>query len=331
MDLRPVRRITSDWVPVLKQFAQAQVDQKARAAFVLDPAGVAAQVLRLADPTSVLPVFATIDDAISRATAPAPTKDHASRSVPPPCGQPTSEPTGSELDTLCLHFEKLTRALLDATTVGDTLQQIAAAAVVLIPNALLVSITLREPNGTFCTPVATDEIAAELDQVQYRTGQGPSLDAARPNGPSFAASDDLRTEKRWPLFSDAAARHGLGSILSTELPPASGRQRLSGALNIYSRPHALTADDKNRALLLATHAALALAHSRATEANQLQHTQLRQAIASRDVIGQAKGILMGRRGLTAEQAFELLSRTSQDLNVKLADLAATLVNNPTDL
>ncbi|MFI6048407.1 ANTAR domain-containing protein [Nocardia sp. NPDC051321] len=326
VDLRYVRMLTSDCVPVLAQFARAERD--IRIAFVLDPAEIAAQVLRLADPTSALPLFRTIDDAMSQKAAPFSIRDRATKSVPPTCGDAASEHGEPEFARLCLYFEKLTRALLDATTVGQALQQIAAAAVVLIPNARLVSITLREPNGKFVTPVATDEIAVELDQVQYRTSQGPCLDAARSNGPSFAASDDLNTETRWPYFSAAAVRLGLGSVLSTELAPASGPHQLSGALNIYASPHGLTADDKSRALLLATHAALALAHTRAIEANQLEHAHLRKAIASRDVIGQAKGILMGRRGLTAEEAFELLSRISQDLNVKLAELAATLVDNP---
>ncbi|WP_378741310.1 ANTAR domain-containing protein [Nocardia brasiliensis] len=312
-------------------FTQLQSDQHIRAAFVLDPGGVAARVLQLTDPKTSLPVFASLDEALTPNAVPAPDHSDVSRSAPPRSAGPTPATMTHAPDALAVHFEVLTRTLLTATTVGETLQQIAAAVVVLIPDALLVSLTLRRADGTFFTPVATDDIAVELDQVQYRTSQGPCLDAARPNGPAFAASDDLSNETRWPYFAAAATRHGLGAVLSTELPAAAGPDALSGALNIYFHPHGLNAQDKHRALLLATHAALALAHTHATEIADLRHTQLRKAIDSRDVIGQAKGILMARRGLTAEQAFDLLRRTSQDLNIKLSDLAATLVNHPTEL
>ncbi|WP_308210250.1 ANTAR domain-containing protein [Amycolatopsis iheyensis] len=97
-----------------------------------------------------------------------------------------------------------------------------------------------------------------------------------------------------------AAAHGLSAVLST-------------------------------ALLLATHASLALNQARGTEVAELERANLHRAIASRDVIGQAKGILMARQGLDAEAAFDLLRRTSQDLNVKLADIAAGLVGNHTAL
>jgi AmiR/NasT family two-component response regulator len=63
----------------------------------------------------------------------------------------------------------------------------------------------------------------------------------------------------------------------------------------------------------------------------LRETQLRKALETRDVIGQAKGILMQRRGITAEEAFDLLRRTSQDLNIRLAELASTLATRHTEL
>jgi AmiR/NasT family two-component response regulator len=85
------------------------------------------------------------------------------------------------------------------------------------------------------------------------------------------------------------------------------------------------------ALLLAAYASLAVADTAAVSRSELTVTQLRRAIASRDVIGQAKGILMERRGLTADEAFDTLRRTSQELNIKLRDLASTLARNRADL
>lgn len=222
-------------------------------------------------------------------------------------------------------FESLTRHLLTATTVADALRQIVDAAMRVVAGSDLVSVTVRAPDRTFHTPIRTHEFAAELDQVQYRTGQGPCLDVARPDSPGYVASDDLRTEPRWPRFAAAASGHGYRAILSTELFPAAGPGPLSGALNIYSRsPAGLDRADRHAALLLATHGSLALAHARAAELADLRQAQLRRAADSRDVIGQAKGILMNRQGISAEEAFDLLRRTSQQLNVKLVDLASTL-------
>lgn len=83
--------------------------------------------------------------------------------------------------------------------------------------------------------------------------------------------------------------------------------------------------DRHTALLLATHAALTLAHARNTELAAPHETELRHAIGTRDVIGQARGIVMHRQGITAEQAFSLLRSTSQDLNVTLVERVRKLV------
>ncbi|UJW28488.1 GAF and ANTAR domain-containing protein [Saccharothrix sp. AJ9571] len=235
------------------------------------------------------------------------------------------------LDPLAQQFTTLTHALLGATTTGEVLQRITDTTLRVVPGADLVSITLCAPDGTFHTPVTTHPVAARLDQLQYELGEGPCVDAAKPTGPAAAISADLATEPSWPEFGPAAAGHGLGAVMSTALIP-SGTPALSGALNIYShRSHGLGDADQTAALLLATHASLALAQVTAVTQEQLRNHQLRRAIDSRDVIGQAKGILMARRGLTPEEAFDLLRRTSQDLNVKLAELADTLVRHHTEV
>ncbi|MFK0249171.1 GAF and ANTAR domain-containing protein [Amycolatopsis azurea] len=229
-------------------------------------------------------------------------------------------------------FVELTRLLLAASTPAQVLEQIIDAAYRVVPGADLVSITLRAPDGTFHTPVTTGEVALELDEVQYRAGTGPCVDAADSGSPGYIRSEDLTAEKRWPDFSEAAVRHGYTAILSTVLVPDATPPRLPGALNIYShRPGALDSLAQDTALLLATHGSLALASTTAVGRAELEASHLRLAVESRDVIGQAKGILMQRRGLTADEAFDLLRRTSQDLNVKLAELARTLAARHTEL
>lgn len=234
---------------------------------------------------------------------------------------------------LSRQFADLTRILLDVTpTVGGVLKLVVGAATALIADADLVSITLRDADGTFHTPVGTDPVAERLDQVQYHHGEGPCVESARPDGPAVGWSQDLGRDPRWPAFGPAAARHGYHSVLATSLLPDARPPRLSGALNIYSRtPGAFDARSIDVALLLATHASLALAHTRAVAAAELEAAHLRRAVDSRDVIGQAKGILMQRRGITADEAFDVLRRASQDLNVKLADLAKTLASRHTEV
>ncbi|MEU0537637.1 GAF and ANTAR domain-containing protein [Amycolatopsis tolypomycina] len=230
-------------------------------------------------------------------------------------------------------FADLTRTLLDATpTVGGVLKLVVGGATALVPGADLVSVTLRDADGRFHTPIETDAVAERLDQVQYDHGEGPCVESARPDGPAVGWSQDLGRDPRWPVFGPAAARHGYHSVLATALLPDARPPRLSGALNIYSRtPGAFDARAIDIALLLATHASLALSHSEAVATAELEAAHLRRAVDSRDVIGQAKGILMQRRGISADEAFDVLRRASQDLNVKLADLARTLAARHTEV
>ncbi|WP_233223403.1 ANTAR domain-containing protein [Amycolatopsis sp. CA-128772] len=235
-------------------------------------------------------------------------------------------------ETSLAGFEELTGTLLGDTTVADALRHIVDAAVRVVAGADLVSITLQAADGAFFTPVETTPVASDLDQVQYRSGEGPCLSAALPDGPGYVVSEDLGTEDRWPSFTAAAAGQGLRSIISTALQPGDGGGVVAGALNLYSREvRGLDLADRHTALLLATHASLAMAHARTAELAALERLHLRRAVTSRDVIGQAKGILMQRQGITAEEAFDLLRRTSQRLNVKLVDLAETLAARHPDI
>ncbi|WP_410612456.1 ANTAR domain-containing protein [Amycolatopsis sp. lyj-109] len=302
LDLRDVDHLSAAGVRALGEFAVRRARDGVHAAVLLDPDALNARILHSSLPAGTLPVHASVAEAL--ADAPAPGRERH---------------LGDQLAAL-------TRILLDATSVSQALQHVVAATTVVVPHARLVSITLRDPGGRYFTPVEIPDIAADLDDVQYRTGSGPCLDAAHPDGPAYALDQDLAQTSAWPQFAAVATAHGLGAVLSTALLPAQ-RAGLSGALNIYAHRGGITETDRHRALLLATHASLALQHAHGTEIARLERTHLHRAIASRDVIGQAKGILMARQGIDADAAFHLLRRTSQDLNVKLADIAATLVRN----
>ena len=164
------------------------------------------------------------------------------------------------------------------------------------------------------TPAASDDLVAEIDRHQYGTGQGPCLQAAIDHEPVVRA-DDLRVDGRWPEFAKRVTELGILSMLSFQL--YTDRETI-GALNLYAeKPDAFNDESVQMGLLLATHAALAAA-AKSTAGN------LRVALASRDVIGQAKGILMERYRLTADQAFDLLIAASQRTQRKLNDVASEL-------
>ncbi len=245
--------------------------------------------------------------------------------APHPAGDTDASPLGRQ-------FAQLTRLLLGADTVAEALEHVVRATFAVLPDADVVSVTLRSEDGRLHTPVETDPIGVELDRLQYLFGHGPCLEAAR-EGTAHKYSGDMANEPAWPQFGPAAAELGFASVLSTALLPDAIPPRLSGALNVFSRERGKLGDDitRDRALLLAAHASLALAHTEAVQLAELREAQLRRAIDSRDVIGQAKGILMQRRGISADEAFDLLRRMSQDLNVKLAALAHTLATRHTEL
>jgi hypothetical protein len=191
-------------------------------------------------------------------------------------------------------------------------------------------VTLREANGEFHTPVETDPLATRADEIQYRTHEGPCVEATATSSSGFTSSVDLAHDLRYPRFGPQVAKLGLNAVCATGLFPGGDPPRL-GALNYYFDDAAAAADvDRDAMLLLAAHAAVGLHTARNLAAEALRTAQLTEALESRDVIGQAKGILMERRGMNAEEAFDTLRRASQNLNIKIRDIAQTLTSRRAD-
>jgi GAF domain-containing protein len=164
------------------------------------------------------------------------------------------------------------------------------------------------------TAVATDAVIRQADRLQTELGEGPCLQAIWDDDMFVVA--DTASDSRWPTFGPRAAELGLRSILSVRLH--SGEQT-HGAINFYcSWVRNFDRDDVAMAHIFAQHASVALANAKREEG-------LRVAIDSRHLIGQAQGILMERFDLTAEKAFAVLRRYSQDNNVKLRDVAEELL------
>jgi GAF domain-containing protein len=169
--------------------------------------------------------------------------------------------------------------------------------------------------GDLVPQATTGAPPQRLDRLQQKLGSGPCVDAAQQQ--TVIRIEDICADKRWPDFCAEAAGLGVRSMLCV---PLRVDERCLGTLSLYAEdPSAFDDHHERVTTLLATLAALALAD--AQRADQL-HTALR----NRDVIGQAKGILMERHRITADTAFSHLSQASQAVNVKLAAVALHLVD-----
>jgi hypothetical protein len=163
-------------------------------------------------------------------------------------------------------------------------------------------------------------LAADLDETQYDRGHGPCLEAALAG--QFVEIVDARTEERWPDYVPALLAHGAFSTLSAPVPAP----HLSAGLNVYARSAgAFTEDDRSALAEFAGYAGAATTNMDALQDARELAAHLQNAMEFRGVIEQAKGVLMERYRLTAEQAFRLLADASMRTNRKVRDLAENLV------
>ena len=220
------------------------------------------------------------------------------------------EVTGRSAESL----EILARALhVKNAELEPTLSAIASTAVTMLSPARYAALTVLS-RGELIPRASTGEPPLLLDRLQQRLRDGPCINAAKHQ--SVFRIEDTRTDQRWPEFSAEAARLQVRSMLCV---PLWIDERGLGALSLYADdPGAFNDLHERVAVLLATFAALALAEAQRAD-------QMHDALGNRDVIGQAKGILMERHRVTADAAFGVLSRVSQAENRKLAEIARRFV------
>ncbi len=202
----------------------------------------------------------------------------------------------------------------DSDTVVAELAEHAAAE---IPGAQYAGITLTRNAKHIDTPAATHYWPVLLDKIQQRHLEGPCLTAAWDE--KTVHVPDMEAEDRFPDYRrDALAETPIRSIMAFQLFIAG---ESLGALNIYAEePQAFSAEARTLGLIFAAHSSVAWNSARRDE-------QFQRALSSRDVIGQAKGMIMERYRVDAVQAFEVLSKLSQDSNVPLLQIASELVEN----
>lgn len=227
-------------------------------------------------------------------------------------------PSAEELLDLESNFSQVALDLFAPGTVQGTLQEIVDLAERTVDGCDAAGILVVD-DGTPTTAAASGPLVVELDRLQIDAGEGPCLDAST-RGSRFHARD-LVDDPRWPTFGPRAVAAAIRSVLAYSL----SAERLS-ALNLYGRlPAAFGATDRAQGQLFATLARLALdsAEERATDEARSGH--LHEALLTRELIGQAQGILMERERITASQAFDVLRRASQHMNIKLRQVAESLV------
>jgi GAF domain-containing protein len=209
---------------------------------------------------------------------------------------------------------------LGETDLKGVLDQVAHLAKRTIPGAAEVSVTLVDSKDAY-TAAYTGELALTLDEWQYGKGYGPCLDAS--DASTTFSLPDMETDDRWPDWAARALEAGAQSSLSIGLPI---HDQVTGALNVYAtKPGAFDNDAVLLGQTFAGYAAVALANAHVYDAQANLARQMQAAMESRAVIEQAKGIIMGSRRCTSDEAFVILTKISQDTNRKLREVAVALV------
>lgn len=214
----------------------------------------------------------------------------------------------------------LSRVTLDLAGLADMLTHVAEFAARAIPGAEGAGLTLVQ-DGHAQTVVASAEFVRQVDDIQYRIGQGPCITAAAEG--RTVRSGSLSGEAAWPRFGPRVGRLGVHSVLSL---PLFGAGDVIGVLNVYAhRKNAF--DDRSRELgeLFATPAGISVHAAQQLDQARRVSAHLGAALTSRAVIDQAVGIVMSRSGCTAGEAFDKLRTISQNEHRKLAQVAQQVV------
>ncbi|MEO9151083.1 MAG: GAF and ANTAR domain-containing protein [Lapillicoccus sp.] len=216
-------------------------------------------------------------------------------------------------------FDRLAEVIYAATEFGQVYEAIVDAATRLVDGCDHASLMI-ENRGVFATVAASDDVARAVDGLERIFGQGPCLDAIMEDEPQL--EPDLVTMSPWPelgraIVSETPVRGGAGFRMVV------GGVKV-GALNLFSdRAGALTEASVDQGIILASFAAVAITAVRDRE----QAASLSQGLASNREIGKAIGLMMAFHKVSDTQAFDLLRRASQDMNLKLAEVARQVIDH----
>jgi GAF domain-containing protein len=217
---------------------------------------------------------------------------------------------------LAQRMAELARSVAAPRDIDAVLSGVTATTVELLTGADTAGVLLVSKGGTFESLSGTSELIYEVDRLQEKHNAGPCVEAAI--NELVVRTDDFETETRWPEYSHEVCKLGVRSSISFKLYTG---DRTAGALNVFSRrPNSFDADSEVIGSILAAHAAAAILASRESQ-------QLQAALLSRDLIGQAKGMLMERFDVDAVGAFDMLRKLSQQMNVRLSEIARRVIDS----
>ena len=217
----------------------------------------------------------------------------------------------------------LQNALLKTNSVEQFLHELAVLSTRVVAEGLSCGMTLRQRGRPPAAVACTDSVAAQADNIQYRLGDGPCLYAM--HHARVVRIDDFTAHDRWPRFSVRAAELGIRSCLAVPLV-ADGEP--AGVLTLYARrPRAFGPAEVARAEQFAGHASGALTLALRMASCHDLNDQLRTSLVSRAVIDQALGVIMATERCPQDRALAVLKTVSQNTNVKIRDLAATIVTS----
>ncbi len=226
----------------------------------------------------------------------------------------------TDSDEFSSRIGELSQTLLSDEGIDGFLTRAARLSVALVPACDTCSVSVVTDAGKVRTRASSDDLAARVDQHQYDEGEGPCLEAIETGAP--VRSVLFVEETRWSKFSKMAAAEGVAGSYSVPLQAA---ERTVGALNLYSQTRPFAEGDQEISEAFAGQAAVAVANADAYHQALELSRHLEEALKSRDVIGQAKGIIMERERVTADHAFDMLRKVSQAKNVKLREVAELVV------
>jgi GAF domain-containing protein len=216
-------------------------------------------------------------------------------------------------------LQELRSVLLGDHTVDSVLALVTRLSCRFVDGAVASSVTVRTL-GQPHTSNYSNDLAFELDGFQYAVGRGPCVEALEKG---IQVCELVADHDEWAEFSAAALQAGIKVVLAT---PLQVKGQVFGALNIYGADPSSFGDlELLNARVFAEQAGIVLTNVIALAGAETLIAQLREALDSRDIIGQAKGILMERKGITSLSAFGSLKKTSQRTNRKLFDVASELV------
>ena len=199
--------------------------------------------------------------------------------------------------------------------VDATIAAVAASAVKILPGVTAAGVAGISKDGVLTFLTATNPQVLQMMQAEHRTGRGPCLDVLDPASPAKILVEASNADQRWPLYAAEAVDIGVAAILVVRLEDGAGS---AGQVLLLVTDTGFDRSVVHVVDVFAAHAAVAAAQARV-------HAELVGALHSRDVIGQAKGILMHRHKMTSDQAFKLLVKTSQNTNIALRQVAEQVV------